>query len=378
MVDLKSQYERIREETDRAIREVIDSTAFINGQDVKLFQQELADYLGIRYVIPCANGTDALQVALMSLGLEPGDEVITTPFSFISTIEVIKLLGLTPVLADIDPDTFNINVREVELALTKNTRAVIPVHLFGQCAEMNTLLELARENQLAVIEDAAQALGTEYIFPGKERKMAGTLGDIGCTSFFPSKNLGCWGDGGAIYTDDSRLASLARSIVNHGMREKYHYDHVGINSRLDSLQAAILRVKLRYLGEYIRRRQEAAGFYDRAFADFPQIKTPAATHYSSHTYNQYTITLYGVNRNRLREYLMERHIPAMIYYPRPLHLQEAYRDLNYKEGDFPVAEELCPNVLSLPMHTELTGEQLHHITGTIREFVTKYTSVHHE
>ncbi len=371
MVDLTSQYEQIREEVDTAIRGIMKSGRFINGPDVKKFQEELAGYLKVPHVITCGNGTDALQVALMSLPLEPGDEVITTPFSFIASIEVIKLLKLKPVLADIRPGTFNIDPERVESAITSRTRAIIPVHLFGQCADMQSLLNIAGKHDLWIIEDAAQALGASCRLSTGENKFAGTMGTIGCTSFFPSKNLGCYGDGGAIVTNDPERAARLQSIVNHGMKEKYHYRYVGVNSRLDTLQAAILRVKLKRLSQYNQRRTEAARYYNRALGNIEGLKIPERDENSSHIYHQYTMVLDQHNRDALKEHLSSREIPSMIYYPLPLHLQEAYSDLGYKKGDFPVTEELSSKVLSLPMHTELDEEQLNYIADAVKEFINK-------
>jgi dTDP-4-amino-4,6-dideoxygalactose transaminase len=369
MVDLKGQYLRIKDEINGAIQEVLDSTSFINGPQVAKFEKELAEYLGTRHVIGCGNGTDALQIALMALNLEPGDEVITTPFSFISTIEVIRLLKLVPVLADIRYDTFNINASLIEECIGKRTRVIIPVHLFGQNAEMNLIRNIAQKYNLYIIEDAAQSLGSDYIFPDRKSVKSGTIGKIGCTSFFPSKNLGCYGDGGALFTDDDELAGRIRSIRNHGMKVKYYYQDVGINSRLDSLQAAILSVKLRYLDSYSKARSRVAEYYDDKFAPYPQIITPVRAEYSTHIFHQYTIQLYGYERNGMMKYLQEKGIPSMIYYPVPLHLQEAYSDLNYTTGDLPVSEELSRTVLSLPIHTEFTDQQLDYISEHVITYV---------
>jgi dTDP-4-amino-4,6-dideoxygalactose transaminase len=369
MVDLRGQYLKIKDEIDAAIQEVLDATAFINGPQVAKFEKELASYLGTNHVIGCANGTDALQLALMALNLEPGDEVITTPFSFISTIEVIRLLRLIPVLADIRADTYNIDASLIERCIGERTRAIIPVHLFGQNAEMNLIMEVAQKYNLYVIEDAAQSLGSDYLFPGGRSVKSGTIGKIGCTSFFPSKNLGGYGDGGALFTDDDKLAGRIRSIANHGMKVKYYYQDIGINSRLDTLQAAILSVKLRHLDQYSEARVKVAGYYDRAFAPYPQIITPVRAEYSTHIFHQYTILLYGYDRNGLMNYLRERGIPTMVYYPVPLHLQEAYKDLNYTSGDLPVSEELSRTVLSLPVHTELTEQQLVYITDNLITYI---------
>lgn len=365
MVDLKKQYLTIKEEIDRAIQEVIESTAFINGPIVKDFQLDLEAYLGVKHVIPCANGTDALQVAMMALNLKPGDEVITTSFTFIATAEVIALLGLTPVLVDVDPDTFNIDPVAVERAITPKTRAIVPVHLFGQCADMDALMTLAKKHNLFVIEDACQAIGADYYSADGSVKKAGTIGTIGCTSFFPSKNLGCYGDGGAIFTNDDALAQQLRSVVNHGMVVRYHHDTVGVNSRLDSIQAAVLKVKLSYLDTYSAARQKAAAYYDAAFKDDPRLKIPSRFPASNHVFHQYTLVGQNIDRKALLAHLNEKSIPAMIYYPVPLHLQKAYQNPRYKAGDFPVTEHLSENVFSLPMHTELSEEQLEYIVKSV-------------
>jgi dTDP-4-amino-4,6-dideoxygalactose transaminase len=372
MVDLAGQYLRIKNEIDTAIQGVIDSTAFIKGPDVKAFEEELAGWLQAGWVISCGNCTDALQVALMSLDLRPGDEVITTPFSFISTIEVIKLLKLKPVLVDIRPDTFNIDESLIGKAISDRTRAIIPVHLFGQCANMESIMKTAGRHKIYIIEDAAQSVGTDYIFSDGTRKKAGTIGIIGCTSFFPTKNLSCYGDGGALITNDENLARKLRSVVNHGQTKKYYYELTGVNSRLDTLQAAILRVKLKHLEEYNNSRIKAAEFYDKALSPFPQVKIPARVKYSTHIFHQYTLILNGLNRDSLMNYLKENHVPSMVYYPLPFHLQKAFLDMGYSEGDFPVAEEISKNVLSLPMHTELDEEQLSYITRHIISHLSKH------
>lgn len=371
MVDLKSQYEKIKPEVDAAIQNVLENTAFINGPEVKAFQSELETYLGVKHVIPCANGTDALQIAMMALDLKPGDEVITADFTYVATAEVIGLLGLKPVLVDVLPDTFDIDVTAIEKAITPRTKAIVPVHLFGQCADMDKIMALANKHKLYVIEDTAQAIGAEYRFPDGTRKKAGTIGTIGCTSFFPSKNLGCYGDGGAIFTNDDELAGKIRMIANHGQSVQYVHDSIGVNSRLDSIQAAILRIKLRDLDNYAKARNKAAAFYDQAFANHPKLKTPARASYSDHVFHQYTLQLTGIDRNALREFLASKDIPAMIYYPIPLHLQKAYLDSRYKAGDFPVTEKLCASVVSLPMHTELDEKTLQYITENVLEFVNK-------
>lgn len=369
MVDLQSQYQKIKYEVDRGIQEVIDSAAFIKGASVSRFEQHLATYTGAKHVIPVGNGTDALQIALMALGLQPGDEVITPTFTFIATAEVVALLGLKPVVVDVDWDTMNISLDAVRRAITDKTKAIVPVHLFGQCAEMEGLLALAKEKGLYVVEDACQAIGSEYRFSDGTINQAGTMGDIGCTSFFPSKNLGCYGDGGAIFTNDDTLAAKMRAIANHGMVVRYYHEMVGVNSRLDSIQAAVLDVKLQYLDEYIASRQKAAAYYDKAFAGNEKILIPARSAQSTHVYHQYTLRLQGVDRDALRAELGDKGIPAMVYYPVPLHLQKAYRDDRYAEGDFPVAERLSGCVLSLPMHTELDEEQLEYITRSVLDGV---------
>lgn len=369
MVDLKRQYDRFRDEIDMAIQEVLDSTAFINGPSVKAFRDEFASYLDVPHVIPCANGTDALQVALMALDLQPGDEVITTPFSFIASIEVIKLLRLVPVLADVDPRSFNIDPGQIEQLVTNKTKAIIPVHLFGQCAHMESIEDISRKHGLYVIEDTAQAVGTEYIFQDGGRKKAGTIGNIGTVSFFPSKNLGCYGDGGAIITRDAALHHKIQAIVNHGSRTKYYYDEIGVNSRLDTLQAAILRVKLRYLDSFHEARQKVAETYDAELRNIPQLTPPARVPWSTHIFHQYTLILQDADRDQLRDYLKSKEIPVMIYYPLPLHLQDAYKDLGYRLGDFPVTESLSGTVFSIPMHTEMESEQIEYICHHIRTFL---------
>ncbi len=366
MVDLRSQYERLRADIDSAVAGVISSTAFIKGPEVRLFEEELQRYLGVRNVISCGNGTDALQIAMMALGLRPGDEVITTDFTFIATVEVIELLGLKTVLVEPDHDSFNISVEAIRKAITPKTRAIVPVHLFGQCAYMEPILELARENNLFIIEDVAQATGAVYRFSDGTEKKAGTMGTIGCTSFFPSKNLGCYGDGGALFTDNDELAALIRSITNHGMKVRYYHDTIGVNSRLDTIQAAILRVKLRHLDGFNEARRMAAGYYDRELSGLQGITPPVRSPFSTHIFHQYTLRIDGGERNSLRECLENEGIPSMIYYPVPLHTQKAYLHLGYRPDDFPVTNRLSGEVLSLPMHTELDDEQLSYITGCIR------------
>ena len=368
MVDLKSQYKKIKTEVDAAIENVLNSSAFINGPDVKAFQTELAQYLGAKHVIACANGTDALQIAMMALDLKPGDEVITADFTYVATAEVIALLGLKPVLVDVVPNTFDIDIAAIEKAITPKTKAIVPVHLFGQCANMEAIMTLAKKYNLYVIEDTAQAIGADYLYADGTKKKAGTIGTIGCTSFFPSKNLGCYGDGGALFTNDDKLAAKIAMIANHGQSVQYMHDTIGVNSRLDSIQAAILRIKLRSLDNYASARNKAATYYDKAFANNPKLKIPTRAKYSNHVFHQYTLQLNGVDRNAFREFLASKGIPAMIYYPIPLHLQKAYLDPRYKAGDFPVTEKLCASVVSLPMHTELDEETLKYITTSVLEF----------
>ena len=365
MVDLQSQYMRIKQEIDAGIEEVISSAAFVKGPKVTDFQHHLEAYTGAKHVIPVGNGTDALQIALMALGLKPGDEVITPTFTFIATAEVVALLGLTPVVVDVDWETMNMDLDSVRRAITPRTKAIVPVHLFGQCADMEELMALAKEHHLYVVEDACQAIGARYTFSNGETKQAGTIGDIGCTSFFPSKNLGCYGDGGAIFTNNDELAAKMRAIANHGMVVRYHHDMIGVNSRLDSIQAAVLDAKLPHLDEYITARQQAAAYYDEAFKDCETLLIPGRQAKSTHVFHQYTLRVVGTDRDALREGLAERSIPAMIYYPVPLHQQKAYLDPRYKDGDFPTAERLAACVLSLPMHTELDKEQLEYITSSV-------------
>ncbi|MFO7935446.1 MAG: DegT/DnrJ/EryC1/StrS family aminotransferase [Bacteroidales bacterium] len=368
MVDLHGQYLKIKPEVDDAIQKVIDSTAFIKGKEVFRFQDELSAYLGSGHTIACGNGTDALQVAMMALDFHPGEEVITTPFTFISTIEVIKLLGLKPLLVDVEEDSFNMDPEQLKKAATQHTRAIVPVHLFGQCAHMEKIMEFAVEAGVYVIEDNAQAIGADYRYRDGSSRKAGTIGDVGTTSFFPSKNLGAYGDGGALFTSDDRLAEKLKALVNHGMVQRYHYDYVGVNSRLDTLQAAILRVKLKHLQEYHQARQQAAKFYDEALSGLADVKIPVRSPFSSHVFHQYTIQVPAEVRDRLKQWLESKKIPSMIYYPVPLHLQQAYSDLGYGAGDLPVSERLSTRVLSLPMHTELEAEQLSYISEQIHAF----------
>ncbi|MFW5781248.1 MAG: DegT/DnrJ/EryC1/StrS family aminotransferase [Bacteroidota bacterium] len=368
MVDLKTQYLKVKKEIDTSIHNIIDNSSFINGPEVKTFTGNLARYMDCKHVIPCANGTDALQVAMMSLNLKPGDEVITSDFTFIATVEVIALLGLKLVLVDVDPETFNLDVDQVKRAITSKTKAIVPVHLFGQCAPMEDLLELAAVKNLFIIEDAAQSLGSIYTFKNGESLKSGTLGHIGCTSFFPSKNLGCFGDGGAIFTRDDNLAEKISSVVNHGSKIKYYHDDIGVNSRLDTIQAAILNVKLKYLDQYNSARRKAADYYDKHLGEIDEISIPARSEFSTHIFHQYTIKIKNGKRDGLKNYLQEKNIPSMIYYPVPLHLQNGYRYLGYREGDFPVTEGLCKTVLSLPMHTELDENQLKYIVESVKSY----------
>lgn len=369
MVDLKAQYNRIKSEVDRAIQDVIDNTAFINGPEVGAFANDLQNYLGVKHVIPCANGTDALQIAMMALGFKPGDEVITASFTYVATAEVIALLGLKPVLVDVHPDTFNLNVEAVEAAITDKTVAIVPVHLFGQCADMEPLLALAQKHNLHIIEDTAQAIGSEYTFSNGSSAFAGTMGSIGATSFFPSKNLGCFGDGGALFTNNDEYAAAMRMIANHGQRVRYYHDSIGVNSRLDTIQAAVLRIKLRYLNEYSSARRSLADAYDAAFGDSGSLVVPFRAASSTHVFHQYTMLCKGISRDALKEHLEANGIPAMVYYPVPLHMQKAYTDPRYNAGDFPVTEQLCREVISLPMHTEMQEDQLQHIIQTVKAFL---------
>lgn len=371
MVDLAGQYLKIKAEVDTAFQEILTTTAFINGPAVKKFQANLEQYLGVKHVIPCANGTDALQVAMMALALQPGDEVITTTFTFIATAEVIALLRLTPVLVDVDPDTFNIDPEAIERAITPKTKAIVPVHLFGQCANMDRIMQIAGKHGLYVIEDNAQAIGAQYFHADGRVSKAGTIGHIGCTSFFPSKNLGCYGDGGAIFTNDDTLAENLRVIVNHGMKVRYYHDLVGVNSRLDSLQAAVLDIKLKRLDQYAAARQYAADYYNKAFAGNDKLKTPVTAPFTNHVFHQYTLVTHCVNREKLMEHLASKGIASAIYYPVPLHMQKAYTDPRYKRGDFPVAERLSKTVFSLPMHTEFDDETLQYVCDAVLEFVNR-------
>ena len=366
MVDLQSQYQKIKGDVDAAILNVLDSAAFINGPEVKQFETELQDYLNVKHVIPCGNGTDALQIALMALGLEPGDEVITADFTFAATVEVIDLLNLNSILVDVDYDTFTIDTDKLKAAIKKKKKEIIPVHLFGQCSNMDEIMAIAKEHNLYVIEDTAQAIGADY-----KGKKAGTIGDIGCTSFFPSKNLGCYGDGGAIFTNDDDIAHRLRGIVNHGMYKRYYHDEVGVNSRLDSVQAAVLRRKLPLLNDYNAARNKAAAYYSSAFADIDELLTPVKGDDTTHVFHQYTLRVTNGKRNELQAFLTGKDIPAMIYYPVPLRKQKAYDNGHYNDADFPNTNKLVEEVMSLPMHTELDDEQLTYITSAVREFFGK-------
>ncbi|SIS32116.1 dTDP-4-amino-4,6-dideoxygalactose transaminase [Chryseobacterium shigense] len=368
MVDLQSQYYKIKNDVDNAVLNVMDSAAFINGPEVKSFQNELESYLDVKHVIPCANGTDALQIALMALDLQEGDEVITADFTFAATVEVIHLLKLKSVLVDVDYDTFTISPEEIRKAITPKTKAIIPVHIFGQCANMEEILKIAEEHNLYVIEDNAQAIGAEYTFADGTQKYAGTMATVGTTSFFPSKNLGCYGDGGAIFTNNDELAHRLRGIVNHGMYERYYHDEVGVNSRLDSIQAAVLRKKLPHLDSYNEARRKAADYYDEAFAGIADILTPQRSENSTHVFHQYTLRVINGKRNELQKFLTEKDIPAMIYYPVALRKQKAYYQES-NDADFVNTDKLLDQVISLPMHTELDEEQLKYITDAVIEFM---------
>jgi UDP-2-acetamido-2-deoxy-ribo-hexuluronate aminotransferase len=368
MVDLKGQYNKIKSEIDNAIFKIIDETSFVKGEDVKQFESQLAKYINAKHIISCANGTDALQVAMMALNLKPGDEVITADFTFIATAEVIALMNLTPVLVDVDPDTFIITPEAIEKAITPRTKAIVPVHLFGQCANMEEIMVIAKKHNLFVVEDVAQANGCVYTFKNGKKQSAGTIGHVGCTSFFPSKNLGCFGDGGALITNDNELAKKISSIANHGMTKRYYHDNIGVNSRLDTIQAAILSVKLNYLKQYNDARNKAAEFYDKELAGISWVNLPKRVTWSDHIFHQYTVIVDNGSRDKLKMYLNEKGIPSMIYYPVPIHSQVAYAQYGFKNEDFPVTNMLSEKVLSLPMHTELADEQLRYITESIKNF----------
>ena len=366
MVDLIGQYQQIKEEIDLSISEVLESAHFIKGPKVAQFEKDLSEYLNVEHVISCANGTDALQIALMALDLQEGDEVIVPSFTYVATAEVIALLKLTPVMVEVDPKTFNTNAKIIEKAITSKTKVIVPVHLFGQCSDMEDIMSLAKEHDLYVVEDNAQAIGADYTFRNGQKKKSGTIGHIGCTSFFPSKNLGCYGDGGAIYTDDNQLAEKIRMIANHGQKKKYHHSVIGVNSRLDAIQAAVLNVKLKYLDEYSKARQMVAQRYDEAFKDIDQIKTPFYQHNSTHVFHQYTLKVKDGRRDQLKEYLFSKGIPSMVYYPIPLFKQEAFQD--FFVDQHPSTEELCASVLSLPIHTEIERNTQYYIIESVIEF----------
>jgi dTDP-4-amino-4,6-dideoxygalactose transaminase len=370
MVDLKGQYEHIKETVNTAIQEILDNTSYINGPQVHAFQKNLEDYLGVKHVIPCANGTDALQIAMMGLGLQPGDEVITADFTFAATVEVIALLQLTPVLVDVELHNMNISIEAIKKAITPKTKAIVPVHLFGRAANMEAIMRVAQEHNLYVIEDNAQAIGANCRFSDGTKKKAGTIGHVGATSFFPSKNLGCYGDGGAIFTNDDALAHTLRGIVNHGMYVRYHHDVVGVNSRLDSIQAAVLNAKLPLLDQYNAARQNAARAYSKAFEGHANIIAPSICDICDcHVFHQYTLRIINADRDGLMQHLLDQGIPCAIYYPIPLHSQKAYADARYQEADFPITNQLVKEVLSLPMHTELDAEQLEFITNAVLTYL---------
>ena len=368
MVDLSTQYQKIKPAIDEAITDVIQNTAFINGPAVGQLATELGQYLGAAYVIPCANGTDALQIALMALGLKPGDEVITPSFTYIATTEVIALLGLTPVFVEVDPKTFCVDAAAIEAAITPRTKAIVPVHLYGQAADLNAIMEIAHKHQLYVVEDNAQAIGSDYHLADGRVQKTGTIGHIGCTSFFPSKNLGCYGDGGALYTQDAELARKIKMIANHGQEQKYIHDIVGCNSRLDTIQAAVLRIKLRQLDNYIDARREVASAYDAAFAQIPGVEIPFRAHDSKHVFHQYTLKLTGHSREALQAHLQAAGIPSMIYYPIPAHRQKMFADFQLGPLQLPLTEQLCGQVISLPIHTEMDEQQLQYIIEHVQSF----------
>ncbi len=368
MVDLVGQYQKIKPEVDAALQRVIDTAAFINGPEVKEFEKELATYLGVGHVIGCANGTDALQIAMMALDLKPGDEIITCSFTFVATVEVVALLGITPVFADVLPGTYNIDPEDIKRKITSRTKVIVPVHLFGQSADMDAIMAIAKEHDLFVIEDNCQAVGSDHTSPNGSKRKSGTLGHIGTTSFFPSKNLGCYGDGGALFTNDDELAKKLRRVCNHGSEVRYYHEVVGVNSRLDAMQAAVLRVKLRHLDEYDSARNAAAAYYDKALAGMTYIITPQRSPYSTHVFHQYTLRVTGGHRDGLKKHLEANGVPCMIYYPVPCHLQNAYRSERFPAGSLPVTEQLTYEVLSLPMSTELDNEQLAHITATVKSY----------
>lgn len=369
MVDLKAQYQAIKTEVNEAILACIESGAFINGPQVKSFKANLENYLGAHTVIPCANGTDALQIALMALNLQPGDEVIVPTFTYVATAEVIGLLGLVPVMVDVDPDTFNTTAALIEPVITDKTKAIVPVHLFGQSADMEAILALAAKHNLYVVEDNAQAIGADYTFSDGRVQKTGTLGHIGCTSFYPSKNLGAYGDGGAIFTNDEALGKRLQMVANHGQNKRYYHECIGVNSRLDSIQAAVLDIKLAKLDDYAKARQAVANYYDQAFANIDGIKIPARSPHSTHVFHQYTLQISADKRDALKAHLQEHGIPSMIYYPVPLDEQNAFKDIvKTNNQTFPTTQQLCKTVLSLPIHTEMDAQQLNHISTTVRSF----------
>ena len=368
MVDLKGQYEKIKDEIDEAILNVVSSTAYINGPAVKQFQANLEKYLGVKHVIPCANGTDALQVALMALGLKSGDEVIVPAFTYVATAEVIGLLGLIPVMVDVDKDTFNVTAGIIEEAITPKTKAVVPVHLFGQSCDMEPIMAVAKKHNIFVIEDNAQAIGADFRFSDGSTQKAGTIGDVGTTSFFPAKNLGCYGDGGAMFTNDDELAAKLRMVANHGQTKQYYHDVIGVNSRLDSIQAAILDVKLKYLDEYAAARNKVARYYDEAFANIEEIQTPIRKKNSNHVFHQYTMKIGNGKRDELRSFLAENGVPSNIYYPLPLYAQGAFKEFVSESCMLPVTERLCEQVLSLPIHTEMDEEVLSKVSEAVMSF----------
>lgn len=373
MVDLKAQYQKIKTDVDKAIQDVIDNTAFINGKPVQEFATELASYVGVKHVIPCANGTDALQISMMALDLQPGDEVISASFTYFATVEVIGLLKLTPVFIDVDPKTFSLDMAQLEKAITPKTKAIVPVHLYGQAADMEPILALAKKHNIPVIEDNAQAIGGDYIFSDGTKKKTGSMATIATTSFFPSKNLGCYGDGGAIFTNDDTLAAKLKMIANHGQKTRYYHETIGCNSRLDTIQAAILRVKLKHLDTYCNERRKVADFYDKAFANNPMITVPYRAPYANHVFHQYTVTLAdAVDRAGLIAHLQNKGIPSMLYYPVPCHRQKAFEGKGKVfGGELKVTDWLTPRVLSLPIHTEMDNEQLTYITNSVLEFINK-------
>lgn len=369
LVDLKTQYDKIQNEVESAVIDVLRSTAYINGPEVKEFQKEFEEYLNVKHVIPCANGTDALQISLMALGLKPGDEVISPSFTYIATAEVIGLLNLTPVFVDVDKKHFTVDIDSLKAAITPKTKAIVPVHLYGHCANMEEIMEVANAHNIPVVEDTAQAIGSDYIYKNGDRKKAGTIGTVGCTSFFPSKNLGCYGDGGAIMTNDDDLAAKLRMVANHGQSKRYYHDVIGVNSRLDSIQAAILRIKLRHLDEYLEARNNAAEYYNKAFAPFKQLETPFIDTFSDHGFHQYTLVTQGIDRDVMLEFLNNKGIPANIYYPLPVHDQKSFEGRFEERVSLDNTNYLKTRVISLPMHTELDEEQLKFITDSVIEFI---------